>query len=80
MLPWQPILGLKLALCELQRLHDRLWRGVLVVARDRISDSERVLCFRGVIFLFFKSFFPSTDFSTSLGRFSRNFATRRGMC
>jgi len=24
-------------------------------------------------------FFPSTDFSSSLGRFSRNFATRRGM-
>jgi len=25
------------------------------------------------------SFFPSTDFSTSLGRFSQNLATRRGM-
>ena len=29
-----------------------------------------------LVLLFF--IFPSTDFSTSLGRFSRNFATRRG--
>jgi len=81
MLPWQPILGLKLALCELQRLHVRLWTGVLVVAAIvlAIAISERVLCFGGVIFIF-KSFSPSTDFSTSLGRFSRNFAARRGMC
>ena len=56
MLPWQPIFGLKLALCELQRLHDRLWRSVLVVACDRVSDSERVLCFGGVIFYFLKFF------------------------
>jgi len=28
-----------------------------VVARDRVSDSERVLCFGGVIFLFSKVFF-----------------------
>ena len=28
---------------------------------------------------YFFCFFPSTNFSTSLGRFSRNFATRHGM-
>ena len=43
----------------------------------RFSDSGRLLYFGRVIYLFS---FPSTDFSTSLGRFSRNFATRRGMC
>jgi len=43
---------------------------LITVARDR----SRLLCFGRVIY-----FFPSTDFSTSLGRFLRNFATRRGM-
>ena len=33
-----------------------------------------------VLFFLFFIFFPSTKFSTSLGRFSPNFATRRGMC
>jgi len=61
---------------------DTLIVNILVtVARDRDSDSERLLYFGRVIYLFFiYFFFPSTDFSTSLGRFSRNFATRRGMC
>ena len=30
--------------------------GGLVVARDRVSDSERVSCFGGVIFYFLKFF------------------------
>ena len=51
---------------------------IITVARDRDSDSERLLYFGRVIFLYF--FFPSTKFSPSLGRFSRNFTTRRGMC
>jgi len=42
----------------------------------RSSDSGRLLYF-GRVFFFFK--FPTTDFSTSLGRFSQNFATRRGV-
>jgi len=70
--------------------------AIITVARDRDSDSERLLYFGRVItvardsgrllyfgrviFYFKKIFFPSTKFSTSLGRFSRNFTTRRGMC
>ena len=51
---------------------------IITVARD----SGRLLYFGRVIFffIFFIFFFPSTKFSTSLGRFSRNFTTRRGMC
>ena len=58
------------------------WPTFLVtVARDRDIDSERLLYFGRVIFLFlFFYFFPSTKFLPSLGRFSRNFTTRRGMC
>ena len=41
----------------------------IAIARD---------CYILAVFLIL--FFPSTKFSTSLGRFSRNFATRRGMC
>jgi len=44
-----------------------------VVARDRVSDSERVLCFGGVIFYFLKFFFrppifrrPWADFRETL--------------
>jgi len=44
-----------------------------VVARDRISDSERLLCFGAVIFYFFKVFFrppifrrPWADFRETL--------------
>ena len=51
-------------------------RLFITVARD----SGRLLYFGRVIYLFFLFFFPSTKFSTSLGRFSRKFATRRGMC
>ena len=48
----------------------------ITVARD----SGRLLYFGRVIYLFFLFCFPSTKFSTSLGRFSRKFATRRGIC
>jgi len=46
---------------------------LLIIARD----SGRLLYFGRVIFYLFL-FFPSTDFSTSLSRFSRNLAIRRG--
>jgi len=44
--------GTKIALCELQRQGDRLWTVVLVVARDRVSDSGKLLYFGRVIFYF----------------------------
>ena len=67
---------------------------LVTVACDRVSDSERLLYFGRVIFtvardsgrllyfgrVIFFIFFPSTKFLTSLGRFSRNFTTRRGIC
>jgi len=49
------------------------WPTFLVtVARDRDSDSEDC----SILVVSFSFLFSTTDFSTSLGRFSRNFATR----
>ena len=45
---------------------------IMFITVARVAENCYVL---EVLFIF-----PSTDFSTSLGRFSRNFATRRGMC
>ena len=49
------------------------WRPSCAVARDRGSEDCYILV---VLFIFL---FPSTNFSMSLGRFSRNFAAQRGM-
>jgi len=46
---------------------------VLQLPAYRFTDDGRLLYFTRV------SFFPSIDFSTSLGRFSRNFAIRSGV-
>ena len=52
--------------------------GLITVARDRDSDSERLLYFGRVSFFYF--FFRPPNFRRPCVRFSRNFATRRGMC
>ena len=50
------------------------------VPRRCYCSRPRSRCVSDVlVVLFFISFFPSTDFSTPLGRFSRNFATRRAI-
>ena len=51
-------------------------------SRPRIASAIAEDCSILVVlfFIYSFSFFPSTKFSTSLGRFSRNFGTRRGMC
>jgi len=50
----------------------------ITVASDRDSDSERLLYFGRVSFFYF--FFRPPNFRRPCVRFSRNFATRRGMC
>jgi len=51
---------------------------LVTVTRDRDSDSKD--CYVLVVLFFIFLFFPSTKFSTSLGRFLRTFTTRRSMC
>jgi len=75
--PWHGYIPAHCPVCARYNVQDfALLLQFITVARD----SGRLLYFGRVIFLFFLFFFPSTKFSPSLGRFSQNFTTRRGMC
>jgi len=49
-------------------------------SHPRIASAIAEDLYFGRVIFYFLYFFPSTKFSTSLGRFSRNFATPRGIC
>ena len=68
--------------CLILSISEVLYNTLLAYAaynysRRRIAPVIAEDCY--ILAVFYLLLFPTTDFSTSLGRFSRNFAARRGV-